>query len=108
MKYILLHPLDFSLIPRSVSFRGGKVFRVFFNTGHFRCICSRTCQGKGALICEAIQDAPAASVFGNNSVIMLLIEIQTGFVPAQKIDLEVSVRDFDHHLRWISAQNTAA
>src|SRR5262245_10632044 len=39
---------------------------------------------------------------------MLLIEIQTGLVSAQKIDLKLNARDLDHDLRRSSAQNTAA
>ena len=51
-----------------------------------------------ALICKAIQDAPVASVIRDNSVIMLLIEIQPGLMSAQKIDFELHTFDFDRDL----------
>ena len=76
--------------------------------GYFRCACARTGQRKCALICKAIQDAPVASVARDNSVIVLLIEIQTGLMSAQKINFELHAFDFDRELRWSSAQNAAA
>src|SRR6266480_4879346 len=39
---------------------------------------------------------------------MLLIEIQTGLMSAQKIDLELHAFDFDRDLRWGPAQNAGA
>ena len=55
-------------------------------------------QRKCALICKAIQDAPVASVMRDNSVIVLLIEIQTGLMSAQKIDFELHAFEFDRDL----------
>src|SRR5207249_3566742 len=108
LKYLLLHPRDAQLIARSVSFRRGNVLRIFFNSGYFRCACARTGQRKCALICEAIQNTPFSSVARDSAEIVLLIEIETRLVSAQKIHFELHAFDFDYDLRRSSAQNAAA
>src|SRR4029453_13935120 len=107
LKYILLYPADLYLIARSVSLRSGNAFRIFFNSGYFRCALARTRQRKRALICEAIQNTSVACVVRDNSVVVLLIEIQTGLVPAQEIDFKFHTADFDYRLRRRSAHTAA-
>ena len=68
----------------------------------------RACQRKCSLVCEAVQDTPVARVFRDDSVIVLLIEVETGLVSAQKIDLEFHAFDFDGDLRGRALQNPAA
>ena len=54
----------------------------------------------------ASQHASARREFGNDRIIVFLIEIKTGLLSMQKIDFELYALDFDLDLRCtVSAQN---
>ena len=105
LKDILLVPSRIEFVAGAVSLRDGDVLSTFFNAGYFPCPGTRTRQRKCSLVCEAIQHTPVAGVPRDDSIIMSLVEIETGLLTMHKIEFKLYAFDFDHNLGRSSAQN---
>src|SRR2546421_6653724 len=89
LKNILFDPFYVQLIALRVELCRCDVFRTrFYSTDSLRS-SMRTRQRKCALVCETIEHAPVARILPNDFVILFLIEIKTGLLPVQKIDIEL-------------------
>src|SRR5207247_9731516 len=103
LKDSLLVPLCLLFITGRLAFPTVSVLAICCNGSHIRRACECTCQRKRSLVCKVIQNAPVAGVSRDSSVIISLVEIETGLLTVQQIDFELYSFDFDRCLRWSSA-----
>ena len=87
--------MRFQFVADAVSFRGADVLGTVLNAGHIRGTGTRTRERKGSLVCEAIKHTPVSGVSRDDSIIMSLIEVETGLLSMQKIELKLYAFDFD-------------
>src|ERR1700730_7621216 len=94
-EHILLDPSHLETVSFGVLFSGRNLLGILFDSRHVGAAGARTRQRKCSLVRETIQNAAIASELPDHGIVRRLIEVKSGLLPAQKIDIELQTPDLD-------------
>src|SRR5215469_5020643 len=88
------------VVPLRVLLNGGDEFAVDLDRSHGFSAGLRAGKRKSALIRKAVQDIQPASKAGDLAVVIDLIEVKTGLLPREQLDLEPQTCHLDLQFGW--------